>query len=73
VFGLSPGTIDTDMHAVIRASGINPVSRIPRESLRRVEVAAQQVLYLCTPDADDLSGKEVAVTDPDFRRRAGIA
>ncbi len=72
VFGLSPGTTDTDMHVVVRASGLNRVSQIPRESLRPVEVAARQVLYLCTPDADDLSGSEVAVTDPEFRRRVGL-
>ena len=72
VFGLSPGTTDTDMHVVIRASGLNRVSRIPRESLRPVDVAARQILYLCTTEADDLSGSEVAITDPEFSRRVGV-
>ena len=73
VFGLSPGATDTDMHVINRASGINRVSRIPREALRPVDVAARLVLYLCTPEADDLSGREVSATDPEFARRAGVA
>ena len=33
VFGFQPGTTDTDMHVAIRASGLNPISKIPREQL----------------------------------------
>jgi len=73
VFGLGPGTTDTDMQTVIRASGINRVSRIPREALLPVETPARLVLYLCTAEADDLAGREVSVNDPEFCRRAGIA
>jgi len=72
-FGFSPGTTDTDMQAVIRDSGINPISRIPRENLTPVDLVAQAIVYLCTPEAADLSGTEVALNDPDFRRRLGPA
>jgi 3-oxoacyl-[acyl-carrier protein] reductase len=69
VFGLSPGTTDTDMQAVIRASGINRISQIPREALTPVEHPARAIVYLCTPEANDLAGTEVALNDPAFRRR----
>ena len=72
VFGLAPGVIDTDMQVTIRASGINRVSQIPRANLAPVEHPAAAVLYLCTDDADDLIGREVALLDPEFRRRIGL-
>ena len=72
VFGLSPGTIDTDMQVRIRASGINPVSQIPRESLAKPADPARATFYLCTKDADDLIGTEVSLRDDAFRKRAGL-
>jgi NAD(P)-dependent dehydrogenase (short-subunit alcohol dehydrogenase family) len=72
VFGLSPGVIDTGMQATIRASGINRVSRIPRSNLAPVEHPAAAILYLCTDAADDLTGQEVTLQDPEFRRRIGL-
>ena len=72
VFGFGPGTTDTDMQAVVRASGINPVSRIPKEALTPPDVVARAIVYLCTTDADDLSGTEVSMNDNDFRRRIGL-
>ena len=69
VFGFAPGVVDTDMQVAIRASGINRVSQIPRANLAPVEHPAAAILYLCTEDADDLIGKELALLDPEFRRR----
>ncbi|GGG36294.1 short-chain dehydrogenase [Caldovatus sediminis] len=71
-FGFSPGTIDTEMQAKIRASGINPISRIPRSELSPVEHAVRGLVYLCTPEADDLAGQDVAMRDDAFRRRIGL-
>jgi len=73
VFDFRPGTCDTEMQAAIRASGINRVSRIPREALTPVADPAHAIVYLCTPAADDLSGTAVSLTDPGFRRRIGLA
>jgi 3-oxoacyl-[acyl-carrier protein] reductase len=73
VFGFQPGTTDTDMQVVIRASGINPISKIPREQLTPVAHPARAIVYLCTPEADDLAGKEFSLRDDDFRRRIGLA
>jgi NAD(P)-dependent dehydrogenase (short-subunit alcohol dehydrogenase family) len=72
VFGFQPGTTDTDMQVTIRASGINPISRIPREQLTPVAHPVRGIVYLCTNEADDLAGQEVALRDEGFRRRIGL-
>jgi NAD(P)-dependent dehydrogenase (short-subunit alcohol dehydrogenase family) len=72
VHGLSPGTVDTEMQGAIRASGINPVSRIPRRELAPVTRPARAVVYLCTEAAADLDGSEVSLGDAAFRRRVGL-
>jgi NAD(P)-dependent dehydrogenase (short-subunit alcohol dehydrogenase family) len=69
VFGFQPGTTDTDMQVLIRASGINPVSRIPRGNLTPVALPAAAIAYLCTKAADDLNGQEFSLNDPTFRAR----
>ena len=72
IFGFSPGTVDTDMQAKIRSSGINAVSKIPREHLAPVEHAVRGVLFLCSSDADDLIGQEVSMRHDLFRKRIGL-
>jgi 3-oxoacyl-[acyl-carrier protein] reductase len=72
VFGFQPGTTDTDMQVTIRASGVNMVSKIPREQLTPVAHPARAIVYLCTRDADDLAGREFSLRDDDFRRRIGF-
>jgi NAD(P)-dependent dehydrogenase (short-subunit alcohol dehydrogenase family) len=72
VFGFQPGTTDTDMQVIIRASGINPISRIPRENLTPVAHPAAAIVYLCTSAADDLAGKEFSLRDEAFRQRLDL-
>jgi NAD(P)-dependent dehydrogenase (short-subunit alcohol dehydrogenase family) len=72
VFGFAPGVVDTDMQATIRASGINPVSRIPRENLAPADGPARAIAWLCTPAADPLAGRELDIRHEDFRRAAGL-
>jgi 3-oxoacyl-[acyl-carrier protein] reductase len=69
VFGFQPGTTDTDMQVLIRASGINPVSQIPRANLTPVAHPAAAIVYLCTPAADDLNGQEFSLRDEGFLKR----
>lgn len=71
-FGYAPGVVDTDMQAVIRASGINRVSQLPRSSLAPPDDAARLCAWLCSGAADDLAGRDVDVRDPAIRRRAGL-
>jgi len=72
VFGFQPGTTDTDMQVLIRASGINPISKIPRENLTPVAHPAAAIVYLCTSAADDLAGREFSLRDEAFRSRLNL-
>lgn len=71
-FGFAPGVVDTDMQGVIRASGINPVSKLPRENLAGVGDPARAIVYLCTEAAGDLAGLEIDIREATFRERAGL-
>jgi NAD(P)-dependent dehydrogenase (short-subunit alcohol dehydrogenase family) len=72
IFGFAPGVVDTDMQGAIRASGINPVSKIPRANLAPAHEPAQAIAWLCTPAADALAGQELDVRAPDLRAAAGL-
>lgn len=71
-FGFAPGLVDTDMQAAIRHSGVNPISALPRETLRPASEPGQAIAWLCTPEADDLAGQDLDIRDPDFRHRCGL-
>jgi NAD(P)-dependent dehydrogenase (short-subunit alcohol dehydrogenase family) len=71
-FGFAPGVVDTDMQGSIRASGINPVSQIPRENLAPAHEPARAIAWLCTPAADALAGQELDVRNPDLRKSVGL-
>jgi hypothetical protein len=57
------------MQVTIRASGVNVVSKIPRENLTPVAHPAAAIVYLCTQAADDLNGQEFSLRDEPFRAR----
>ncbi|MEQ9814557.1 MAG: hypothetical protein RLO50_17400, partial [Azospirillaceae bacterium] len=73
VYGFQPGVVDTAMQGRIRASGINPVSRLPRESLLPAADPAAIIAWLCRTVPEDLNGTEFRADDPDIRGRAGLA
>lgn len=72
VFGFRPGVVDTEMQVKIRASGMNPVSQIPREQLSPPEHPAKVIAWLASGEGDDLSGQEFDIRDADLRRRVGL-
>ncbi len=72
VFGFAPGTIDTEMQVKIRASGVNIISKIPREQLSPVAHAVAGLVYLCNGKGDDLHGTDVSMRDEPFRVRLGL-
>lgn len=72
VIGLAPGIVDTDMQGRIRASGLNPVSKIPRSDLAPTDIPAQMITWLCSPEAADLAGQELDIRQPELRARAGL-
>ncbi|HVY15208.1 MAG TPA: SDR family oxidoreductase [Rhodopila sp.] len=73
VFGFQPGMTDTYMHVQVRASGINPLSKTPRETLYPTAHPAMAIAYLLTPAADDLAGQEFSLRDEPFRKRLGLS
>lgn len=72
VYGFAPGAVDTDMQGSIRASQINKVSRIPREDLAPTDQPAKAIAWLCSSEAEDLSGEELTIRDAKLRRRIGL-
>ncbi|GLQ06182.1 SDR family NAD(P)-dependent oxidoreductase [Sneathiella chinensis] len=72
VYGFGPGTVDTDMQGLIRSSGINRVSQMPRENLFPANEPAAAITWLCSDDAADLAGQELSVRDEELRQRVGL-
>lgn len=72
VFGFGPGVVDTEMQVLIRASGVNEVSRLPRASLAPASRPGRVIAWLCGPEADDLAGQELSIRDEALQRRAGL-
>jgi len=72
-YGFRPGVVDTDMQGDIRASGINPVSKLSRSDLVPVTVPAEAVAWLFAERPADLSGQEVDVRNPAIRERIEAA
>ncbi len=71
-YAASPGTVDTEMQMQIRASGVNPISEIPRENLAPPSLPAAGVVWLLAARPEDLRGQDVNVRDEAFLQRAGI-
>jgi 3-oxoacyl-[acyl-carrier protein] reductase len=72
VMSLSPGTVATDMQRAIKASGINPVSRMDFSEHAPPEVPARALVWLATEASADLAGREVSLRDPGIRARIGL-
>jgi NAD(P)-dependent dehydrogenase (short-subunit alcohol dehydrogenase family) len=70
--GFSPGLVDTDMQAAIRASGVNPVSQVKKEALASVDEPAQAIAFLCGPGGAVYAGQEVDIRDKSFRETSGL-
>ncbi|PWE32636.1 short-chain dehydrogenase [Maritimibacter sp. 55A14] len=70
--GLSPGTVATDMQREIRASGVNPVSRLDWSEHIPPEWPAEALVWMCGPDAEEFAGQEVSLRDEAIRRRIGL-
>lgn len=71
--GLSPGTVATEMQREIKASGIGPVARLDWSEHIPPEWPARALVWMSTPDADDLVGGEISLRDEAIRARIGLA
>lgn len=72
VMGLSPGTVATDMMAKIKASGVNPVSKLDWSEHIPSEWVAEGIAYLCTSAGDDFVGKDLELRSEETRRLIGL-
>ncbi len=70
--GLSPGTVATEMQREIRASGINPVSRLEWSEHIPPDWPARALVWMSTPDADEFVGQEISLRDGAIRKRLGL-
>ena len=64
VVGLAPGVVDTDMQASIRASGLNPVSQLPRDALAPAQGPARIIAALIRHCPPEYHGEEIDARDP---------
>ena len=71
-FGIAPGVVDTGMQGSIRASGINPVSKLSRSDLAPPDQPGQAIAWLCTVEANPLIGQELDIRDPKLRDAIGL-
>lgn len=72
VLGLSPGTVATDMQVKIKASGINPVSKLEVSDHVPAEWPAKALVWMCLPASDPHLGQELALRDSDLRATLGL-
>lgn len=70
--GLSPGTVATQMQKEIKASGINPVSKLDWTDHISPEWVARCLLWMCSDAADRWLGGEISLRDEEIRRQVGL-
>jgi 3-oxoacyl-[acyl-carrier protein] reductase len=72
VFGLSPGTVATDMQIKIKASGVNPVSQLDPSVHVPADWPARAIAWLCADDDASYLGTDVSLKDEDVRTKIGL-
>lgn len=72
VVGLSPGTVATDMQIAIKASGINPVSKLDSSVHISPTWVAQTIAWLCRPEADPYLGTDFSLKTDEGRAAVGL-
>ncbi|MEJ2037050.1 MAG: SDR family oxidoreductase, partial [Maritimibacter sp.] len=70
--GLSPGTVATEMQREIKASGVGPVAALDWSDHIPADWPAKALLWMCSSDADDFLGEEIALRDESIRKRIGL-
>lgn len=71
--GRRRGVVDADMQADVRASGLNPISRLPRSSRAGAEAPAAALAWLFGTRPADLAGQELDVRETALRERIAAA
>lgn len=72
-FGLSPGTVATNMQRQIKASGVGPVADLDWEDHIPPEWVARTMVWLATSaDADRLMGQDFRLREPAIMQAVGL-
>ncbi len=72
LFGLSPGTVATDMQAAIRESGLNPVSRLPWDRHIPPQWVARAVCWLYRHGDERWLGEDFSLKTDEGRALVGL-
>lgn len=72
VMGFSPGTVATEMQVKIKASGINPVSKLNVSDHVPPAWPAKALVWMCSQEADSYLGQEISLRDEDVRKMVGL-
>jgi NAD(P)-dependent dehydrogenase (short-subunit alcohol dehydrogenase family) len=72
VFGFAPGLVDTEMQGTIRASGVGPIAKLPRETLSSPREPAAAIAFLASSAGDRFAGQELDIRNADFRAAVGL-
>ncbi len=72
IMGLSPGTVATEMQREIKASDINPVSKLEWSDHIPPDWPARALLWMCGAEADEFLGEEISLRDEGIRRSVGL-
>lgn len=70
--GLSPGTVATEMQREIKASGVNPVSKLEWEDHIPADWPAKAIAWMCGPAGDAFGGEEISLRQKEIRRSVGL-
>ena len=70
--GLSPGTVATEMQREIKASGINPISKLDWSDHIPPDWPAKCLLWMCGPGGDGWLGDEISLRDESIRKAVGL-
>ncbi|KUF11054.1 SDR family oxidoreductase [Pseudoponticoccus marisrubri] len=70
---LSPGTVATQMQRDIKASGINPVSKLDWSDHIPPEWVAKALVWMCGAEADGHLGGEISLRDEAIRTKLGLS
>lgn len=72
VIGLSPGTVATDMQKRIKASGINPVSRLNESDHIPTDWVARAIAWLIEESGDPYLGTDFSLKTEEGRAAVGL-
>ena len=70
--GLSPGTVATEMQREIKASGVNPVSKLEWTDHIPPEWPAKALMWMCSDAANPFLGQEISLRNQAILQQVGI-